>query len=284
MVRSVVTTFPSMGSSSRSSCGRIVRRAVASSSTVVRTDVSPEITRRLAGAGRPVLASLVERYGPPPRRRPVHSSQRFAALAEIIVYQQLAGKAAATIHGRFEQALGGSVTPERVLAATPELLASAGLSRAKAASIRDLADKVVTGEVSLERIGRLSDDDVVDHLTQVRGIGPWTAHMFLLGTLGPARRVARRRLRGAGRLRRRLGSGRDPRPEGAGGPGRALQPLPEPGGLVLLAGARRPGRLVPTRTAGGAQSAFRQPRSNGSRQVLGAMRSGCSDGPQDPGG
>ena len=63
-------------------------------------------------------------------------------------------------------------------------MASAGLSRAKAASIRDLADQVVAGEIVLERIGRLSDEEVVDHLTPVRGIGPWTAHMFLLGTLG----------------------------------------------------------------------------------------------------
>jgi 3-methyladenine DNA glycosylase/8-oxoguanine DNA glycosylase len=130
------------------------------------------------------LAALIERHGPAPRRRAVRASDRFAALAEIIVYQQLAGRAAATIHGRFVAVVGGEVTPERVLAASPEMLASAGLSGAKAASIRDLAGKVATGEVSLGRIGRLSDDAVVEHLTQVRGIGPWTADMFLLGTLG----------------------------------------------------------------------------------------------------
>jgi DNA-3-methyladenine glycosylase II len=131
-----------------------------------------------------VLASLVERHGPPPTRRPARVSRRFAELAQTIVYQQLAGNAAATIHGRFELALGGTVTPVGVLDASPELLASCGLSGAKAASIRDLADKVVSGEVLLQRIGRLSDDAVVEHLTQVRGIGPWTAQMFLLGTLG----------------------------------------------------------------------------------------------------
>ena len=65
----------------------------------------------------PVLASLVESHGPPPRRRPVRASERFAALAEIIVFQQLAGKAAATIHGRLVIALGGEVTPASVLAA-----------------------------------------------------------------------------------------------------------------------------------------------------------------------
>jgi DNA-3-methyladenine glycosylase II len=131
-----------------------------------------------------VLAALIDRHGPPPVRRPVRSDRRFESLAEIIVYQQLAGRAAATIHGRFVGALGGTVTPETVLASPDELLASCGLSRAKASSIRDLADQVADGRIALERIGRLSDEDVVDHLTQVRGIGPWTAQMFLLGTLG----------------------------------------------------------------------------------------------------
>jgi 3-methyladenine DNA glycosylase/8-oxoguanine DNA glycosylase len=130
-----------------------------------------------------VLGALIALHGPTPRRRAVRASERFASLAQTIVYQQLAGKAAASIHGRFVEALGDTVTPDRVLAATPEQLAACGLSGAKAASIRDLAEKVTTGEISLERIGRLSDEAVVEHLTQVRGIGPWTADMFLLGTL-----------------------------------------------------------------------------------------------------
>jgi len=110
--------------------------------------------------------------------------RRFESLAEAIVYQQLAGRAAATIHGRFVLALGGAVTPESVLSASDEVLAASGLSRAKAASIRDLADHVASGRLVLDRMGRLPDQDVVDQLTQVRGIGPWTAQMFLLGTLG----------------------------------------------------------------------------------------------------
>lgn len=136
------------------------------------------------GASDPVLAALVARHGPPPRRRPVRSDRRFGSLVETIVYQQLAGRAAATIHGRLLTAMDGSVTPDAVLAAPDELLASCGLSRAKAASIRDLADRVSSGAVVLEQIGRLSDEEVEDHLTRVRGIGPWTAQMFLLGTLG----------------------------------------------------------------------------------------------------
>ena len=81
-------------------------------------------------------------------------------------------------------ALGGAVTPERVLASSPETLAGCGLSGAKAASIRDLAERVADGRVRLDRIGRLSDEAVVEHLVQVRGIGPWTADMFLLSVLG----------------------------------------------------------------------------------------------------
>jgi len=132
----------------------------------------------------PVLAGLVERHGHAPRRRPVPVARRFESLAEAIVYQQLAGRAAATIHGRFVAALDGTVTPASVLAAPDEVLAGCGLSRAKAASIRDLADHVASGRLALDRMGRLPDDEVVAHLTKVRGIGPWTAQMFLLSTLG----------------------------------------------------------------------------------------------------
>jgi 3-methyladenine DNA glycosylase/8-oxoguanine DNA glycosylase len=142
-----------------------------------------EAVASLSGSD-PVLAVLVDRHGVPPRRRRVPAPQRFASLAEAIVYQQLAGKAASSIHRRFVAALNGEVSAERVLSASPELLSSCGLSGAKAASIRDLADKVASGQVALDRIGRLTDDQVVEHLTQVRGIGPWTAQMFLLDTLG----------------------------------------------------------------------------------------------------
>ncbi len=136
------------------------------------------------GARDPVLAELADRHGLPPARRPVRSSRRFAALARSIVFQQLAGRAADTIHGRFEAALDGEVTAERVIATPPEVLAACGLSRAKAASVRDLAERVASGEVDLTRIGVLGDDEVVARLTVVRGVGPWTAQMFLLGTLG----------------------------------------------------------------------------------------------------
>ena len=137
----------------------------------------------LAGSD-PVLAGLVVRHGPPPARRRVPAHRRFGDLSRAIVYQQLAGRAAAAIHGRFVDALDGDVCPERVLATPEPVLRSCGLSGSKAASILDLAGRVVTGEVALDRIGRLSDEEVVAHLTVVRGVGPWTAQMFLMSTLG----------------------------------------------------------------------------------------------------
>jgi DNA-3-methyladenine glycosylase II len=130
-----------------------------------------------------VLSGLIERYGPPPARRRIPTAKRFDHLARNIVYQQLAGKAAASIHGRMIEALGGQVTAERVQATPEPVLRACGLSGAKTASLLDLADKVASGEVALDRIGRLSDAEVVAHLTVVRGIGPWTAQMFLMSTL-----------------------------------------------------------------------------------------------------
>ncbi len=135
-------------------------------------------------AADPVLARLMLDHGPPPNRRPVPVALRFSSLARSIVSQQLAGKAADAIHGRFVVSLGGAVTPEAVLAADPEVLTGSGLSRAKAASIRDLAERVTRREVTLDRVGRWPDEEVIAHLVQVKGIGRWTAHMFLLGTLG----------------------------------------------------------------------------------------------------
>jgi DNA-3-methyladenine glycosylase II len=131
----------------------------------------------------PILAELIGRHGPPPARRRVPTVKRFDHLAGNIVYQQLAGKAAASIHGRMIEALGGKVTAERVLATPEPALRACGLSGAKTASLIDLADKVASGEVALDQIGRLSDAEVVAHLTVVRGIGPWTAQMFLMSTL-----------------------------------------------------------------------------------------------------
>lgn len=138
--------------------------------------VWPEATERLRGD--PAFGPLIERVGPV-RLRPRRGTP-FASLTASIVYQQLAGKAALTIHGRVVDALDGEVTPERVLAAPEDALRGAGLSRAKLAAIRDLALKSRSGEVPLDDLDSLDDEAVVERLTRVRGIGPWTAQMHLL--------------------------------------------------------------------------------------------------------
>jgi DNA-3-methyladenine glycosylase II len=135
-------------------------------------------TAELAGRDQ-VLAGLVTRAGPVRLRR-ANPDGAFGALARAIVYQQLAGSAAAAIHGRFRALVEGPLTPEAVLALPEERLRAAGLSAAKTAAILDLAAKAADGTLPLARIRRLPDDEVVRRLTVVRGIGRWTAEMFLL--------------------------------------------------------------------------------------------------------
>jgi 3-methyladenine DNA glycosylase/8-oxoguanine DNA glycosylase len=110
-------------------------------------------------------------------------SARFEALARSIAFQQLAGAAASTIWGRVRALVPGPFTAEAVLALDDDDLAAAGLSRAKRAALEDLALHVADGRVELARMGRMPDDEVVAELVQVRGIGTWTAEMFLLFTL-----------------------------------------------------------------------------------------------------
>jgi DNA-3-methyladenine glycosylase II len=124
------------------------------------------------------MAGLMERTGRFRLSRP--TSDHFAALAESIMYQQLAGAAAAAIHGRFVALFDGDLSPEAVLAVPEKRLRSAGLSGSKAASIRDLAAKVADGTVPLDRISRLPDEEIITRLSVVRGIGRWTAEMFLI--------------------------------------------------------------------------------------------------------
>ena len=134
---------------------------------------------RLA-ATDPVMGRLVDAVGPPALRPPMETA--FAALVRSVLYQQLAGRAAAAIHGRLVAALEGHVVPERVLALPPESLRAVGLSASKATSIQDLAAKVLDGTVVLDPEGlrREGDEEVVSRLTTVRGIGRWTAEMFLM--------------------------------------------------------------------------------------------------------
>ncbi len=135
---------------------------------------------RVLAARDPVIARLVADAGPPRLSR--SSESHFATLVRAIVYQQLAGPAAAAIHGRLITALGGDVQPEPLLALDDEALRAVGLSRNKAASVRDLAAKVLDGTVVLSPRGlaREDDEEVITRLSAVRGIGRWTAEMFLM--------------------------------------------------------------------------------------------------------
>jgi DNA-3-methyladenine glycosylase II len=128
----------------------------------------------------PVLGRLVAEHGPMRLGRRPRADERFAALAESIAYQQLAGRAAASIWGRVRALVDGDLTPEAVLGLDEQALRVAGLSGAKVAAIRDLARLVDDGSIRLETIGRRDDEAVVAELTRARGIGRWTAHMFLL--------------------------------------------------------------------------------------------------------
>ncbi len=125
-----------------------------------------------------IMAKLMQRTDP--FRLPKPTVDHFASLAESILYQQLAGAAAAAIHGRFVALFSEGLSPKAVLALRPQKLRGVGLSRNKVAAIRDLAAKIADGTVPLDHIGRLSDEEIVTRLTVVRGIGPWTAKMFLI--------------------------------------------------------------------------------------------------------
>ena len=136
---------------------------------------------RLLARRDPVLRSVIRAIGPCGLAR----SQRedpFVAMLEAIIWQQLSTKAAAAIYARVLTALpgGGAPTPANVAAADPAALRAAGLSRAKVAYIQDLATKVRDGVVHLERLHSLDDEAVIEELTKVKGIGRWTAEMFLM--------------------------------------------------------------------------------------------------------
>jgi DNA-3-methyladenine glycosylase II len=128
----------------------------------------------------PILRGIIERVGP---CRMEFGEPEFASLAESIVYQQLNGKAAATIFERFAALAGEPLTPEGILNLSDAQLRSVGLSKQKSAYLKDLAAKTAAGTLDFARLPELSDDEVIEHLTQVKGIGVWTAHMFLMFSL-----------------------------------------------------------------------------------------------------
>jgi DNA-3-methyladenine glycosylase II len=128
----------------------------------------------------PILAAIIERVGP---CRMEFGPPEFHSLAEAIVYQQLNGKAAITIFKRFSALTGEPVTPQGILKLTDAQLRSVGLSKQKSSYLKDMSERAVRGDLDFSRLHEMTDDEVIKHLTQVKGVGVWTAHMFLMFTL-----------------------------------------------------------------------------------------------------
>jgi DNA-3-methyladenine glycosylase II len=128
----------------------------------------------------PILADIIERIGP---YRVEYGEPTFHSLAEAIVYQQLNGKAAVTIFKRFTDLAGNPVTPEGILKLSEQQMRAAGLSKQKSSYLRDLAAKTRAGIVDFTCLPNLGDEEVIEHLTQIKGIGMWTAQMFLMFAL-----------------------------------------------------------------------------------------------------
>lgn len=127
----------------------------------------------------PILAAIIADIGP---CRLTYREPTFPSLVRSIVFQQLSGKAASTIFGRLEAAVG-EITPERVLAHSIDELRSLGLSGQKTSYVRDLAEKTRSGAVRFQDLPHLDDQAVIEHLTQVKGVGVWSAQMFLMFAL-----------------------------------------------------------------------------------------------------
>ncbi len=128
----------------------------------------------------PVLAAIIEQVGP---YRMVYGEPTFESIAETILYQQLNGRAAETIMNRFTALAGDPLTPKGIMALTDTQMREVGLSRQKTGYLRDLSEKTNSGLLNFSQLHDQPDEDVIKHLTQVKGIGVWTAHMFLMFSL-----------------------------------------------------------------------------------------------------
>src|SRR5579864_2087345 len=131
-------------------------------------------------AADPVLAAIIDQVG---ACKIAYREPTFEALARAIVFQQLSTKAARTIYGRLEEAAGGRVTPEGIQSLSVSEMRRAGLSKQKIGYIRDLAEHALAGKVDFANLHRMSDEEVMVTLTDIKGIGEWTAHMFLIFAL-----------------------------------------------------------------------------------------------------
>jgi DNA-3-methyladenine glycosylase II len=127
-----------------------------------------------------ILASIIARVGP---CKMAYRDPTFEMLARAIVFQQLSTKAAATIYRRLEEAAGGALTPEAIQNLSVGEMRRAGLSRQKLGYIRDLAEHALSGKVNFARLPSMNDEEVIEALTDIKGVGVWTAHMFLMFSL-----------------------------------------------------------------------------------------------------
>ena len=128
----------------------------------------------------PVLAAIIKRHGPCGLGAVRDRFDHFSMLVRAIVFQQLSTKAATTIHNRLLECMPGGTTPECLAAITAQQMRAAGISRQKEAYLRDLAERVGSGQVPLEAVDLMTDEEVIEALTKVKGIGRWTAEMFLI--------------------------------------------------------------------------------------------------------
>jgi DNA-3-methyladenine glycosylase II len=128
----------------------------------------------------PVLAAIIQRIGP---YRMEYGDPTFHSLAEAIIYQQLNGKAALTIFNRFADLAGRPLTPEGILKLTDAQMRAVGLSKQKSSYLKDMAQRAARGELDFSRLATMTDAEVIEQLTQVKGVGVWTAQMFLMFTL-----------------------------------------------------------------------------------------------------
>jgi DNA-3-methyladenine glycosylase II len=136
--------------------------------------------RRLLLSRDPILAALIRKHGPCGLAA-AQRADHFSALVRAIVGQQLSTKAASTIHQRLIDLMaGGRATPDGVACLTDAQLRAVGLSRQKSAYLRDLCAKVGDGTVRLDALKRMTDDEVIEELTKIKGVGVWTAQMFLM--------------------------------------------------------------------------------------------------------
>ena len=127
-----------------------------------------------------IIASIIARVGP---CKMAYRDPTFEMLARAIVFQQLSTKAARTIYGRLEEAAGGALTPESIQNLSVGEMRRAGLSRQKLGYIRDLAEHALSGKVDFAKLPAMSDEEVIESLTDIKGVGEWTAHMFLIFSL-----------------------------------------------------------------------------------------------------